>query len=169
MTKRTSDRLTDAVRKAANSMDLASGHQMAGWPNAPRLMTTLDMVEALSFLRAKRDDLLFRKGKEYADDDVRFRNLHQMAAIEGRPAYKVGATFLSKHILALLKTIKEAENPPMLLLREEDGSEGFVQRIQDSMNWLEIVYCLIMEEHMLRALAQQLGYSLNDEGGIESV
>lgn len=82
------------------------------------------------------DHILTAKGIDYTQDGLRLKNFYRNGERLGLPAMKVLAVYMFKHVDAI----------ETFLLRGKVESEPIEGRIHDAINYLLLLYKLIMTE-----------------------
>lgn len=92
----------------------------------------------------ERKQVLIDKGKSYAGNGDTLANFKRNAERLGLSKYQVWAVYFNKHIDSINNAIQD--NP----LTPEDKSEGLKGRIIDATNYLDILYCLLYEDDLIK-------------------
>lgn len=91
-------------------------------------------------LLQEASEIAFAKGKAYSGNTDSLDNFKRNAKILGLSKYQVLAIYMNKHLDSILNAIKESPEFPV------DSTEGMKGRIQDAINYLSILWCLIQED-----------------------
>jgi hypothetical protein len=92
-------------------------------------------------LNAEGLTLIESKGRAYAGDGDSLANFKRNAERLGLTKYQIWATYFNKHIDSINSAIQQNPNNPV------DKTEGLKGRIIDAKNYLDILYCLLEEDH----------------------
>lgn len=90
-----------------------------------------------------RLDILEKKGLAYAGDKDAFANFKRNGEKLGLTKYQIWSVYCGKHLDAIFNSIKENPNSPV------DKSEGLQGRIDDAVNYLELLAGMLDEEGLL--------------------
>lgn len=99
---------------------------------------------------ARSENLLARKGQEYAEsaeNDAaidRLAHFKKAAALQGGTTEQAAFGMLAKHLVSLADMVRSAKPYPL---------ERWDEKISDSINYLLILRAIIEEEHEKRAIA----------------
>lgn len=86
-----------------------------------------------------RVDLLRTKGQAYSGDADAFANFKRNAEKLGLSRYQIWAVYCGKHLDAIFGSIKRDPNSPV------DKSEGLQGRIDDAINYLDLLSGMVHE------------------------
>lgn len=109
-------------------------------------MNRSDFQKVVEEFQARESRLLDLKRAEYASEegDV-LRNFKTLSQMLGIDPSQVTATYLAKHVQAVLKQVVD-ERSFSWSWQRADGSEGLKQRISDARNYLLLLAACIDEE-----------------------
>lgn len=101
-------------------------------------MTFPDFEELQKELFADIEKMRDTKGKEYANSDDRLANFKRVAAEIGISPLQVGWTYFKKHYDSICSYLKNGQ---------EFSEEGIRGRFIDAINYLTLIYGLIVDEN----------------------
>jgi hypothetical protein len=96
-----------------------------------------DVIEELL---SEAADIAYAKGKAYSGDEDSLANFKRNGKVIGLSKYQILAIYMNKHLDSIMNAIKEHPEFPV------DNTEGMKGRIQDAINYLSILWCLIQED-----------------------
>ncbi len=103
-------------------------------------MTTQEREALAKELFAKCLEVMWKKGKDYGQEDDCLSNFKEAAKLLGRTKYEVWAVYFIKGLVAIINGIKKSPYGPQV------ESEPLEQRIVDAINYLVILWALLMED-----------------------
>jgi len=103
-------------------------------------MTINERSKEINALLAGCLALLESKGRAYSGEEDANSNFKRNATLLGMTKYQILAVYMNKHLDSINNAIKY--NPEM----PDDETEGMKGRIQDAINYLSILYTLIVED-----------------------
>lgn len=89
-----------------------------------------------------RRRLLELKGAAYSGNDDAFNNFKKNGVLLGLTKYQIWAVYFNKHIDSILNAIKARPDSPV------DKSEGLNGRIDDAINYLDLLFGMLDEDKM---------------------
>jgi hypothetical protein len=87
------------------------------------------------------EDILLKKGKDYAGNFDRYANFKKNAERVGLTKYQIWAVYFNKHVDSVLNAIKEDPNSP------KSYSEPLSERVKDIINYALLFYGMIEEDN----------------------
>ena len=117
-------------------------------------MNRTSFINHVSVRTLARLELLRQKGQAYSGDADAFANFKRNAEKLGLTRYQIWAVYCGKHLDAIFGAIRKNPNFPV------DPSEGMQGRIDDSINYLELLSGLVKET--------TLGEMSNKSGSVPS-
>lgn len=99
-------------------------------------MTPVEFEKFREALNKDCEEILLRKGHDYAGPQDRFRNFRETAREVGIPAAKVWWIFFQKHLHAISTFVRDGEVQ----------SEPIMERFKDARNYLDLGAGLVAEE-----------------------
>lgn len=103
-------------------------------------MTRANFIESVRARTAERVAILAAKGHAYSGDADAFANFKRNAESLGLTKYQILLIYMRKHIDAITTAIKDNPNRPV------DKSEGMVGRIDDAINYLDLLAGMLKED-----------------------
>lgn len=92
----------------------------------------------------RRLGILTGKGKEYTDDKDALSNFKLNAERLGLHPVQVLAIYMFKHINSIESYLRQFDSE-MTVMDIQDSAEGITSRIDDSVNYLELLHLLLMD------------------------
>lgn len=103
-------------------------------------MNRSEFLELVFTRNKERTRLLESKGAAYSADGDAFENFKRNAEKLGLTKYQIWAVYCGKHLDSIFNAIKHDANHPV------DKSEGLQGRIDDAINYLELLSGMLAED-----------------------
>ena len=103
-------------------------------------MTIEKRLEIVKSINEERMAVMIDKGNAYAGDGDSLANFKRNAERLGLTKYQILSVYFNKHIDSINNAI--AQNPAKPI----DKTEGLKGRIIDAHNYLDLLYCLLVED-----------------------
>ena len=106
-------------------------------------MTVEKRLELVKELFDEGIKVLIAKGNSYAGSGDSLANFKRNAERLGLTPYQILAVYWNKHVDSINNAIQQNPKAPI------DHTEGLRGRIIDAKNYLDILYCLLVEDEIL--------------------
>lgn len=106
-------------------------------------MTVEKRVQLIDELNKCAREVLLSKGKAYAGEGDSLANFKRNAERLGMSPFQIWAVYFNKHIDSINNAIAQNPDNPI------DETEGLRGRIIDAKNYIEILYCLLIEFELI--------------------
>lgn len=103
-------------------------------------MTAKELAAFVATRNLARLELLAKKGEAYSGLVDVFKNFKRNGEHLGLTKYQIWAVYCHKHLDAIFSSIKDNPNRPV------DKSEGLQGRIDDAINYLELLAAMLEED-----------------------
>lgn len=107
----------------------------------------MNRVQFITHVKERQEQkiaLLQAKGAAYSGADDCFANFKRNAEKLGLSKYQIWAVYCGKHLDSIFNSIKNDPNHPV------DKSEGLQGRIDDAINYLELLSGMLSEDENLK-------------------
>lgn len=108
-----------------------------------KTMTSEQFAALCEEFIARERELLGIKAGEYTSGGDRLWNFHAQGALEGRRPSEIALTHFLKHVLSLVKAVREGSG---VWAWEAEKGEGLKQRVADARNYLLLLAACLEEE-----------------------
>lgn len=102
-------------------------------------MTYEERNKLVTEIQKKANDVLLKKGADYAGKSDPNANFKEIASLTGMTKYQTWSIYFMKQVLGIVKAIKENPNKPIT------NGEPLSERIIDVINYASILYTLLEE------------------------